>query len=273
MPLHAFDAHSDFNNHSDFDTAADFNAADVNFTQLMLGEPARAPRSTPRGSSMLPAAIVIAIASALAWGFIRYPAVWQTVVSSVSMIVEQRAPAPPVVTAPPVAPVAPPVETRDVAAAPGAGAGAAMPLTQATADDDASETEVDPPAVNAEANVRVEPLTPPKADPSDPNQKRALAAGLHPDISRALLSRLTEADYRNAAVAVRTALGQTPDAEVLSYPRDASAKQALFEVRFVEGAGPACRRYVVTVTLARWSTTALPMEKCGQALPKRNAAG
>jgi hypothetical protein len=31
----------------------------------------------------------------------------------------------------------------------------------------------------------------------------------------------------------------------------------------VQGAAPACRRYVVTITKDGWLTTALPMEKCG----------
>jgi hypothetical protein len=44
----------------------------------------------------------------------------------------------------------------------------------------------------------------------------------------------------------------------------------LFQVRFVAGAAPGCRRYVVTVTKDGWLTTALPMEKCG---PKRETPG
>lgn len=102
--------------------------------------------------------------------------------------------------------------------------------------------------------------TPPKADPL---QMRAKTAGLHPDISRALLERLSALDYRNAAAAVRTALARTPENGVLVWPRQRGPGEAIFEVRFVSGAAPDCRRYVVTVLKDRWVTTAPPMERCG----------
>ena len=38
---------------------------------------------------------------------------------------------------------------------------------------------------------------------------------------------------------------------------------ALFQVRFVPGAAPSCRRYVVSITKDGWLTTAPPMERCG----------
>ncbi len=255
------------------DDNQDYATSESNIHQLVAGEPAFAFRGIRRGSSMLPASIVIAIALAAGWSFVRYPAAWQSVIAQVTALIDQRALAPvtPTVHAPPAASPPPPVEARDVSAAPGAAAGTAMPEPQITAATGAPETDDGAPEGGVAANVRVEPLSPPAADPRDPNQKRALAAGLHPGISRAVLARLTDSDFRNAAVAVRTALADTPDDDVLSYPRGASEKVAQFEVRFVEGAGAECRRYVVTVTLARWSTTALPMEKCGSALPKRTA--
>jgi hypothetical protein len=104
---------------------------------------------------------------------------------------------------------------------------------------------------------------PPSAQPADALRQRAEAAGLHPEISRALLARLSPGDFRNASVAIETALTQTPDTEVLVWPRQRKSEDALFRVHFVAGAAPQCRRYVVTVTKDGWSTTALPMEKCG----------
>ena len=101
------------------------------------------------------------------------------------------------------------------------------------------------------------------ADPSDPFQVRAVAVGLHPNLSRALLERLTDADYRNAGIAIRTALVETPDRAVFVWPRQRKPEMALFQVRFVAGAASGCRRYVVTITKDGWLTTALPMEKCG----------
>ena len=107
-----------------------------------------------------------------------------------------------------------------------------------------------------------ERLPPPKPDPADPNQKRAVAAGLHPGLSPALLARLTDADYRNAGIAVKTALTETPEDGELVWPREPKANLARFQVRFVRGAGSECRRYVVAVLKDGWKTTALPMEKC-----------
>jgi hypothetical protein len=78
-----------------------------------------------------------------------------------------------------------------------------------------------------------------------------------------LLARLTAADYRNAATAIETAVARTPDHGVFVWPRQRTPDQALFQVRFVPGAAPGCRRYVVSVTKDGWLTTALPMEKCG----------
>lgn len=106
-------------------------------------------------------------------------------------------------------------------------------------------------------------LPPPRISAGDPYQARALAVGLHPEISRAVLSALTEADFRNAGIAIRNALEQTLDGGEYIWPRQREPKQALFRVHFVKGAPADCRRYVVTVIREGWSTTALPMEKCG----------
>ena len=105
-------------------------------------------------------------------------------------------------------------------------------------------------------------LPPPVVNKADPLETRAVSAGLHPGLSRALLTKLTPADYHNAQVAIQTALAETPDAQVFEFPKPRQAGQALFEVHFVPGAPADCRRYVVTVAKDRWLTTALPMEKC-----------
>ncbi|AGK57271.1 hypothetical protein HYPDE_27958 [Hyphomicrobium denitrificans 1NES1] len=99
--------------------------------------------------------------------------------------------------------------------------------------------------------------------PRDPYQARAEAAGLNPGISHALLMRFSSTDFRNARVAIESAVAKTPDNGVFIWPRQRKPGEALFKVHFVEGAGPDCRRYVVSVTMNNWTTTALPMEKCG----------
>ncbi len=110
------------------------------------------------------------------------------------------------------------------------------------------------------------------ATPSDPYRKRAEAAGLHPDLSRVLLARLTAADYRNAAFAIEKAVKTVPDDGDFTWPRSRKSGVAVFNVHFVQGAGHDCRRYVVTVTKDRWSTTAAPMEKCGVKVAYRSPA-
>lgn len=125
-------------------------------------------------------------------------------------------------------------------------------LTAAT-DSPAAETEKTP----------LEPLPPPTVDPADPYQQKAVAVGLHPELSRVLLERLSPSDYRNAGHAIRTALSETPDDAVFVWPRVRKPELALFQVGFVPGASGDCRRYVVKVTKDGWLTTALPMEKCG----------
>lgn len=101
------------------------------------------------------------------------------------------------------------------------------------------------------------------ATAADPLGKRAAAAGLHPDISRALLQRLSETDFKNVTVAIQKAVAETAEDAVLVWPKQRRPELALFQVYFVPGAAPDCRRYVVTVTKDAWSTTALPMERCG----------
>lgn len=103
----------------------------------------------------------------------------------------------------------------------------------------------------------------------DPLRTRAESIGLHPDLARGLLERLSQADYRNAETAIRRAIAEVPDDRVFKWPRQAKSGAAVFEVRFVSGAEPRCRRYVVTIAKDGWIGTALPMEKCGVPTPGR----
>ncbi|MEQ1717805.1 MAG: hypothetical protein ABL907_17810 [Hyphomicrobium sp.] len=246
--------------------------------ELVLGEPICPPRTGGR-SSLLNAAIVTACLGAGGWALVKLPESWRAgLMTEIAAIVAQRsatseqvAPQPTVQAAPQTIAGPPPQAAREVAAAPGADAGMAVPPPRP---DEAAES-IDTPKGRAgeeHDDLTEKPLPPPEIDPANPLQKRALAAGLHPDLSQSLLSRLSKADYRNAGVAIKTALAETPDAGTFVWPRENKGKLALFEVRFVDGAARPCRRYVVTVTLARWSTTAPPMEKCGADGQKRKAA-
>lgn len=123
----------------------------------------------------------------------------------------------------------------------------------------------DPPAIKSEPMQSASPAaaSEPDASAHDSYRARAEAAGLNPDISRSLLMRFSPNDFRNARIAIERAVAKTPDGGVFVWPRQRKPKEALFQVKFVEGAGPDCRRYVVTVTMDNWTTTASPMEKCG----------
>lgn len=113
----------------------------------------------------------------------------------------------------------------------------------------------------------VVPLPPVIADKDDPYQVRALAVGLHPGLSRALLARLTKADFRNAAHAIHTALVRTPAGKTFIWPRGRSKNVVQFRVRFVPSISADCRRYIVEVIKDGWITTAQPMETCGIKTP------
>lgn len=128
------------------------------------------------------------------------------------------------------------------------------------------------PLANSRAtDLTVTPAAPPAignsyAEPSpvsDPLAERATRVGLHAQLSRVLLARLSPADFQNAGVAISMAVAETPDDGVLVWPKQRKPELALFKVHFVPGAAPDCRRYVVTISKDGWSTTALPMERCG----------
>jgi hypothetical protein len=162
-------------------------------------------------------------------------------------------PEPPRITSdPPLAPQPTALAKAEVLPNPPAARPEASPLTTGSL----------PPAANHNDEAPGVPLRV-TADPSDPLQVRALAIGLHPGLSRALLERLSAEDYRNAEAAIKTAVAETADDGSYVWPRQRKPQLALFKVHFVQGAAPSCRRYVVTITKDRWATTARPMEKCG----------
>jgi hypothetical protein len=127
-----------------------------------------------------------------------------------------------------------------------------------------------PASATSEEEAPAERLPPPTVDANDPYQKRAIAVGLHPGLSHVLLAKLSPTDYRNAGIAIQTALAKTPEGGVYVWPRDNKPDLAVFRIHFVAGAAPGCRRYVVVVAKDRWLTTAAPMERCNsQAVGQR----
>ncbi len=160
-------------------------------------------------------------------------------------------------TAPPLIPK-PLVASEVPAVAPSTADAMPAPLTTAA-----------PPSVGTSYDAG--PTSARRAADADPNQKRAEIVGLHPDLSPALLKRLSPADFRNAGIAVKKAVTETPDDAVFVWPLQRAGAEALFKVHFVAGAAENCRRYVVTVSKDGWLTTALPMEKCGMPRPRARA--
>jgi hypothetical protein len=253
---------------SDFDDDEGFTE-DFTLEELSSGERICPPRAA--SGSMLPALLLILVALGGGYALLRHQPNWQYWLSPVGRNVpgpaaaspKEPALAPANTAAPTDFAAAPPAQlepaaTNEIADAPGEGPkSAASPLTTGA---------LAPAAAPADA-----PLPPPKTDPTNPYQKRAVAVGLHPELSQVLLKRLSPTDYRNAGTAIQTAVAKTPDNAVFVWPRQRKPELALFEVRFVPGAAPHCRRYVVTVTKDGWSTTAPPMEKCDAPLAARKS--
>lgn len=117
-----------------------------------------------------------------------------------------------------------------------------------------------PPGAADDGTVRE--IRPAYADPNDPLQMRAAAVGLHPQLPRHLLARLTATDFRNAGIAIRTAVAETPEGSTYVWPRQRGPELATFQVRIVRAMDAACRRYVVAVIKDGWATTAQPIETC-----------
>lgn len=251
------------------------------YTELFAGEPIHAPPRR-RGSSMAGALAMVLALSTVAWGLYQTESWWrpwlgpalEAAYAAIDQALRASAPQAPTATLGTLGPSPlEPLASRQIEPAPGDAAGVSVPptATAATHAPAPATHSIAPEDGDADKRARsladeeqaAEPLPPPQIDPADPYQKRALAAGLHPQLSRALLSRLTETDYRNARAAIDKAVSTTPDGEKLTWPVQREPRHASFQVHFVPGAAPDCRRYVVTVTREGWSTTALPMERCG----------
>lgn len=239
------------------------------------------------GATMTQALLAVAVIAGVGWGAVALYPLWSGLLPSAThrtAAVAANAPQTADATAgqPRAQDVKPAALAEKVVAdAPGRDAGDAVPNPPTTpADDNAAagsgttggtdETDLSAaPAANDADPEKPQPLTPPVVDAADKLGKRALAVGLHPDLSRSLLQRMTAADYRNAGIAIRKALASSDAADVFIWPKKTSAKRAQFEIHFVAAAAPACRRYIVTVNKDRWATTAQPMEKCGRDIPRR----
>lgn len=227
--------------------------------ELWPGERIGAPLPRTGRKAILRGVILLAVLGG-GWALLANQASlpdWQSIETLVSSWTKRSAPGPAApatlamaTTVPPAKPVAldPPPSLRPPA-----------PTNTAVAPDPLAKAA----PVSVPPADEAQPLPPPAADPADPYRIRAEAVGLHPDLSRVLLDRLSPTDYRNAGIAIRTALAETPDSAVFVWPRQRKPELALFQVRFVQGAAPGCRRYVVAITKDGWLTTALPMEKCG----------
>jgi hypothetical protein len=224
------------------------------FEDLWPGERIGPPRARTGRKALLRGGIVLIILGG-GWALLGDQAGWRewllAKIAAVSASLDSWAPGP-------VEPRAPVIAT--------------YPSTKAEPPPAPADMDVPPPAAPPLTTGALQPPpaskpyeAPPDtmADPADPYQVRAEAVGLHPGLSRVLLTRLSPADYRNAGTAIQTAVAETPDNGVFVWPRQREPELALFQVRFVRGAASGCRRYVVTITKDRWLTTALPMEKCG----------
>ncbi len=235
------------------------------------GERICPPPANTRGNPLLRVCILLLIVAG-GWWLLRHPESWQgslsTKLATASALIDggETGPLEPATAAPVHADAAEAASQVDTASL--------QSPSDSAAGDDATPPPTQPLTMVATApadeGFSSSPLPPPASDPADPYQTRAVAAGLPPDLSRALLSRLSPTDYRNARIAIETALAKTPDSGTFVWPRQRRPELALFEVRFVRGAATGCRRYVVTVTKDRWSTTAPPMEKCGSSLARRS---
>ncbi|MEQ1697085.1 MAG: hypothetical protein ABL901_14715 [Hyphomicrobiaceae bacterium] len=251
MTARAWHSSTDARDYGELDSGDDYVAS-----QLLAGERIGAPLPRTQGRRILRRSAAAAVALGGGWAYwtgqLSVPP-WLT--ETITSALQPAQPGTERKVAAPVAPPAPeimqPLATTQVAPTPGTDP-AAVPTDPAAAD--AADAAAAAPA----------PLPQPLASPADPYTQRASAVGLHPDVSRVLLEKMTAVDYKNAAIAIKTALAETPDSGVYTWPKERKGDMALFEVHFVAGAPTGCRRYVVAVTKTGWLTTALPVEKCGK---------
>ena len=238
------------------------------YPEFLAGERIGPPPAR-RGGKILLRGIVVLIALGTGWavlsGQVTWPAWLPTDMAAVWSSIDRRGPAPVARAAPRAVEPLPSadIEPSKRLAALDPPSSPPRPSAEAQTARAPLTTGALPPAAKRLDEAATQPLPPATPDPADPYQMRASAVGLHPDLSRALLARLSPTDYRNAGIAIKTALAETAETAVYVWPRQRKPEDALFKVRFVPGAAAGCRRYVVTVTKDGWLTTALPMEKCG----------
>lgn len=152
-----------------------------------------------------------------------------------------------------------PVDDKDVASLPVVGE-AREPVAVGMPDTAPGAPPADPDAGKEETVPdRLPPVT---ADPADALLQKALASGLHPGLSRALLEKLTPEDFRAAAGAIAEMMSKGAASPPIVRPRRREAGRAQFRIRLVAGAPTACLRYVVQIAKDGWETTARPMERC-----------
>jgi hypothetical protein len=242
--------------------------------ELSVGERIGRPVKR-RGRRLLVRLLILLIAFGGAWAVLGHPSTWpvqrwasyvKTQATAVYAALERKASeaTAAAVREPPVAELPKPIALERSLPA----ASEPVPIAKAqpppSLPDAAKASPIVTGALPAAAETQPPPpLPPPTVDRADPYQVKAEAVGLHPGLSRVLLKRLSETDYRNAGFAIKTALAETSESSSFLWPRERKGGLALFKVHFVQGAGPECRRYVVTITKDGWATTAFPMEKCG----------
>lgn len=257
-------------------TATAYDADDIHGSEFELSPGERIGGPASRANDMLAWCVAIAIVVGGGWIMLhddgallaRFP----ELTARVSDVIRQNAgtsapstspnegasagaPYAPPPAEPPQAQAAPPLPVATPVSEPPAVKSEGLPATKSESADASADSGTEDAAAPSVKHV--------SAPPRDPYQARAEAAGLNPDISHALLKRFSSTDFRNARVAIERAVAKTPDNGAFIWPRQRKPGEALFRVHFVEGAGPDCRRYVVSVTMNNWTTTALPMEKCG----------
>jgi hypothetical protein len=141
----------------------------------------------------------------------------------------------------------------------------ALPMLEATGEASAASAAASEP-VGTDYTEKAEETEEPVEKKEQ--RKHAVSAGLSPDLPNVLLSRLSKEDFKNAAYAIKTAIAKTADDAKFVWPLAPSRQLAKFEVHFVTGAEPGCRRYVVTVTKDRWSSTSAALERCGATMAR-----
>ena len=171
--------------------------------EFFTGERVCPPHLVARGSSWRRAWLVILMLGGTGWGWMQLPEmakapIHEAVVSALSTLVaqltsgraSQPAAAPEMVQTPASPQLPASLDAQEIAPAPGAQTGTQISQDPAAATVGNEEDTAAPQSEEAagdEESKTAERLPPPTVDPADRHAARALAAGLHPDLSRVLL--------------------------------------------------------------------------------------